>query len=82
MYCDKWELKFLICHATSHNQMVKWLYGWESFTLGYHATSFGGLTLCGSGDKLFLICHVISKEDVFNGLCVEARRRKSPPNHA
>ena len=45
-----------------------WLYGWEPLTLATHAANFGGFRHCGSGDKIFLICHVISKDHLFKGL--------------
>ena len=45
------------------------LYGKESLTLGHQTADFDGFQYCGSGDKAFLICHVISKNHVFKGLC-------------
>ena len=52
-----------------------WLYGWEPLTVSHHADNFDGFNHCGSGDNVFLICHVISKDHVFKvclTLCVEA----------
>ena len=46
-----------------------WFYGWAPFTLGHHTTNFGGFRYFGSGNKMFLICHVIAKDHVFKGLC-------------
>ena len=49
--------------------MVIQLYCWDSLTVIHHAANFGGFTHCGSGDKTFLICHVITKDHVCTGLC-------------
>ena len=38
-------------------------------TYFHYAANFGGFSQCGSGNKTFLICHVISKDRVFRGLC-------------
>ena len=45
-----------------------WLYDWESFTVSHHAANFGGFRHCGRGDEKLSICHVISKDHVFQGL--------------
>ena len=44
--------------------MVVELYSWEPLTVCHHASYFGGFGHCGSADKMFLICEVISKEHV------------------
>ena len=31
--------------------------------------TFGGHRHCGSGDIMFLICHVTSRDHVFKGIC-------------
>ena len=41
-----------------------WLFGREPLTLGHHAANIGGFRHCNSGDKAFLICHVILKDHV------------------
>ena len=45
--------------------------GWESLTLAIsnHTAKFGDFRHCGSGDEMFLICNMISKDQVFKGLC-------------
>ena len=48
--------------------MVMRLYGWMPLTLGHHDATFGGFSHCGSGDEMFLMCHMISKDHVFKGL--------------
>ena len=40
----------------------------EPLTLGHQATNFGGFRHCDSGDETFLICHVISKDNVVKAL--------------
>ena len=61
------------------------LYGWALFILDHHAANFGGFRDFTNGGKTFLICHVISKDHVFKGLCNFMDRstphRKSPPCH-
>ena len=42
----------------------------SDLTLGHHAANFGDFRHCGSVDKTFLICHVISKDHVFKRLRV------------
>ena len=42
--------------------MVIGLFGWNSFTLGHHFANFGS-------NEMFYICHMISKDHVFKGLC-------------
>ena len=46
-----------------------WLYGWELLILGHYTATFSDFMHCGSRDKTFLICHVISKDHVLRGLC-------------
>ena len=41
--------------------MVMRLYDWEALNLGHHAANFGGLRHCGSEDKTFVICYIISQ---------------------
>ena len=41
--------------------MIIWLNGCENFTLSHHVAKFGGFKHCESGDKIFLIPHVISR---------------------
>ena len=48
--------------------MVMWLYDWEPLTLDHHAVNFGGFRHCGRRDKMISICHVISKDHMFEGL--------------
>ena len=38
-------------------------------TIGHQDANFSGFRHCGSWNKTFLICYVISKEHVFKGLC-------------
>ena len=49
--------------------MVMWHYGRETLRLGRHAANFGGFKHCDSGDKTYLICHLIYKDHAFKGLC-------------
>ena len=44
--------------------VLEWNYfkRWKLLTLRHHATTFGGFMHCGSGNKTFLICHVILLE--------------------
>ena len=42
---------------------------WKPFNLVHHATNFGDFNNCVSGDKKFLIRHVISKDHVLKGFC-------------
>ena len=44
------------------------LYDWELLTLGHHTVSFGGFKHSDRGDKMFPICHLISKDHMFKGL--------------
>ena len=37
--------------------------------VGHHTTNFGGFRNCASRKKTFPICHVTSKDNVFEGLC-------------
>ena len=36
-----------------------WFYGQEPIKLSYHAAKFGGRMHSGSGDKIFLVYHMI-----------------------
>ena len=45
------------------------LYDWKHLTLDLHAANYGGIRHCGSGDKIFCICHLSSKNHVFKRLC-------------
>ena len=38
------------------------------YHVGHHDAKFGGFRYCGRGDKMFLICYMISKDHVFKGL--------------
>ena len=48
--------------------MFIWLYVYVLIILGHHAASFGDTRHCVRGDKVFLICHVISKDYGFKEL--------------
>lgn len=41
------------------NGHVEWM---KSLTLRLHAAKFGGFRHCDGGDKMFLICHLISQD--------------------
>ena len=45
-----------------NDYVILWL---GALTLNHQAANFGGFRHCGSGNKKFLICHVISKYHVF-----------------
>ena len=47
-------------------QMFMRFNGWDPKSLGHH---IDGFRHCGSGDKTFLICHMISRFHMFKGLC-------------
>lgn len=38
--CGRWDIKFLICQMTWHNQMVIWHFGWVSVIVNYHTVKF------------------------------------------
>ena len=44
------------------------IYGWELPALCHHPEKFGDHTHCDTGDAMFLICHVISRDHMFTGL--------------
>ena len=45
------------------------MYGRELLTVCHHPGKFCEHRHCDSGDIVFLICHVISREHTFKGLC-------------
>ena len=49
-------------------QRVIWLHGRKLLIVCDHPFKFGGHRYCSSGDKMFLIDHVISRDNVFQGL--------------
>ena len=49
--------------------MVMWLFGREPLTLGHQSANFSGFRCYSGRDKTFFICHLISKDTVFKGLC-------------
>ena len=51
--------------------MIKgtWLYGRKLLIVCNHSARFGSHRYCGSGDKMFLIYHVTSRNHAFKGLC-------------
>ena len=61
------------------------MYGRELLTVCHHPGKFCEHRHCDSGDIVFLICHVISREHTFKGLCEFKGRRtpygESPPSH-
>ena len=46
-----------------------WIYGQELKKVNYHPAKFRGHRHCGSGDIIFLICHVISQDQIVKGSC-------------
>ena len=42
---------------------------WELIKVSQHPAKFGGHRHCGSGDKLLLVCLVISEDHVIKELC-------------
>ena len=60
---------YLICHVTSHDQFMEGaaIYGWKFLPICHHRDKFCDYKHCHSGGILFLICHVISSEHMFEG---------------
>ena len=56
-----------------------WLYEWEFLIVCPYSAKFGDHRHYGSGDLMFLIRHVTSRERVFQELSVEASHGKSTP---
>ena len=68
MYCDESsKLELILPRMTTCFNGYETL--WEPFTLIHHVPYFGGFKNCVSGDKKFLIRHMISKVHVFKVLC-------------
>ena len=44
-------------------------YRWDLLTIHYHPDGFGNHRNCDSGDIMFLICHLTSRNHMFKGLC-------------
>ena len=54
--------------ARARDQSAKWLNGWESFQVSHHPSKFGGHGHYGSGNKIGLVCQVISRDHVIKEL--------------
>ena len=65
-YCDERDLIF---YNVSQKHLFKWTL-WLEAPYPWSSHCFDGFGHCGSGDKTLLICHLISKDHVFKGLCV------------
>ena len=44
--------------------MVMWLYGWKSLKVSHNLATFCDHKHCSSGDTMFLVCHVISQNQI------------------
>ena len=64
-----WEIKI----TRPHDQRVMWLYGRKLSIVCNHLARFGSHRYCGSGDKMFLIYNVTSRDHVFKGLCCDLK---------
>ena len=49
--------------------MVMLLYEWKHLSLSHYVVKFGERRRCGSGDMMFLICHVVLGDNVIKGSC-------------
>ena len=60
------------------------IHEWELLAVCHHTDKSCDHNHCNSGDIMFLICHVTSREHMFKGLYEfmgEAPRGESPPCH-
>lgn len=49
--------------------MFMWLDGLEALTLNHYIATYGDFRFCGSGDIVFVICHVILEDHVTKKSC-------------
>ena len=59
---------YLIYHVTSHDDLTDRLYEFMVGSSLQHVTKSSNHIHCDSGDIKFLICHMTSREHIFNPL--------------
>ena len=68
-YCESGDIRFLICHLTSHDHTFKGLREFNLLTTIQHLFMFGSHWSGASGILKFLMCHLASENYVIKGLC-------------
>ena len=71
-----------VCHVTLQDHMIQLFYDFTVWSSSrkvprHHPVRLGGHSHCSSGNKIVLICYMISQDHVMKGSCDFMGRRPS-----